>query len=69
MIVITFLQTFSFDFDWHKNVDNDLKHEIDFSFLKKKKKKRSIESLADNKIKNETEQLLSKYKQRNFYKD
>ena len=38
MIVITFLQTFSFDFDWHKNVDNDLKHEIDFSFFKKKKK-------------------------------
>ena len=38
MIVITFLQTFSFDFDWHKNVDNDLKHEIDFFFFKKKKK-------------------------------
>ena len=40
-----------------RNVDENLKHETEFII-------KSNESLAENKIKNETEQLLSKYKQR-----
>ena len=51
-------KTFYFDFDRHKNVDENLKHEI--SFIKK-----STESLAANKIKNKTKQLLPKYKRGN----
>ena len=38
-----------------KNVDENLKHEIDFII-------KNNESLAENKIKNEIEQLLLKYK-------
>ena len=40
-----------------RNVDENLEHETEFII-------KSNESLAENKIKNETEQLLSKYKQR-----
>ena len=43
---------------WPKDVDNSLKHEIKFIT-------ESNESLSDNKIKNEIEQLLSKYRHGN----
>ena len=56
MIVIRYLKTFYFDFDWHKGDDN-LRHKIQFIT-------KSNESLAENKIKNKTEQLLLKYKHR-----
>ena len=52
MVVIREPRTF--DFDWPKNADENLKHII-----------KSNESLAENKIKNEIEQLFSKYKHGN----
>ena len=55
MIVIRDSKTVCFNFYWHKNVDEKLKHKIEFII-------KSNESLAENKTKNETEQLLSKYK-------
>ena len=58
MIVTRKSKTFYFDFDWPKNVDENLKHEIEFLI-------KSNESLAENRIKNEIEQLLSKYKHGN----
>ena len=54
MIVIIDFKTFYFDFDWPKDVDENLKHENEFI-------KKSNESLVESKIKNEIEQLLSKY--------
>ena len=54
MIVIIDFKTFYFDFDWPKDVDENLKHENEFI-------KKSNESLVERKIKNEIEQLLSKY--------
>ena len=51
-------KTFYFDFDWPKNVDQDLKHEIEYII-------KSNESLAESKTKNEIEQLLLKYKHEN----
>ena len=48
----------TFDFDWPKDVLENLKYEIEFI-------RNSIESLAENKIKNKIEQLLSKYKHGN----
>ena len=51
-------RTFYFDFDRPKDVDANLKHEIE-NIIK------SNESLAENKIKNEIEQLLLKYKHGN----
>ena len=48
----------NFDFDQPKSVDKDLKHEIEFII-------KSNESLAENKIENEIQQFLSKYKHRN----
>ena len=42
-----------FDFNWSKNFDENLRYETEFII-------KSIESLAENKIKNEIEQLLSK---------
>ena len=53
MIVIRDPKTFCFNFDWPKNVDQNVKHEIEFII-------KINESLAENKIKNETEQLLLK---------
>ena len=53
MVVIREPRTFYFDFDWPKNADENLKHEIEFII-------KSNESLAENKIKNEIEQLFSK---------
>ena len=58
MSVIRDPKTFYFYFDWPKDVDNNLKHEIEFIM-------KSNESLAENKIKKEIEQLMSSYKHRN----
>ena len=58
MIVIRHHKIFYFHFDWPKDVDEDLKHEIEFII-------RSNESLADNKIKNDIEQVLLKHKHGN----
>ena len=55
MIVIRDPKTFYFDFYWLKNVDENLKYVIEFII-------KSNESLAENKLKNKIEQLLSKYK-------
>ena len=55
MIVIRDPKTFCFNFDQPKDVDENLKHEIKFIL-------KSNESLAENKVKSEIEQLLSKYK-------
>ena len=54
MIVIRDPKAFDFDFDWPKDVDVNSKHEIEFII-------KSNESFAEKKIKNKTEQLLSKY--------
>ena len=48
MIEIRNPKTFYFDFDWPKDVDENLKHEIEFMI-------KSNESLAKNKIKNKIE--------------
>ena len=58
MIVIRDPKTFYFDFEWPKDVEMNLKHEIEYII-------KINESLAENKIKNETKQLLSKYKHGN----
>ena len=48
VIVIREPKTLYFDFDWPENVDENLKHEIEFS-------RKSNQFLAENKIKNEIE--------------
>ena len=48
MTVIKDPRTFRFNFDWPKDVDEDLKYEIEFII-------KSNEFLAENKIKNEIE--------------
>ena len=58
MVVIRDPKTFSLNFDWPRYVDENFKHEIEFII-------RSNKSLADNKIKNEIEQLLLKFKHGN----
>ena len=58
MIVIRDPKTFCFSFDWPKYGDENLKHEIEIIV-------KSNESLAENKIKHEIEQLLLKYKHKN----
>ena len=58
MFVIREPKTFYFGFDLPKDIDQNLKHKIEF-FIK------SNESLARNKIKNEIEQLMLKYKDEN----
>ena len=54
MIVIRDLKTFYLDFDWPKDVDEKLKNEVEFII-------KGNEFFAENKIKNEIEQLLLKY--------
>ena len=54
VIVIRDPKTFCFNFDWPKNVDENLKHKIKFII-------KSNESFAENNIKNEIEQLPSKH--------
>ena len=58
MLVIRDPKTFCFNFDWPKDVDENLKHQIEFMI-------KSNEPLAKNKIKNEIEQLLLNYKHGN----
>ena len=58
MSLVRDCKTFCFNFDWPKNVDENLKHETEFII-------KCNESLAENKLKNETEQLLLKYKHGN----
>ena len=58
MIVIRDHNTFSFNFDWPKYVDENLKHEIDFII-------KSNESLVENKMGTKIEVLLLKYKHGN----
>ena len=58
MIVIRDPRAFYSDLDQPKNVDENLKHKIEFII-------KSLESLTENNIENEIEQLLSKYKHEN----
>ena len=58
MIVIRDPKTFYFYFYWPKNVDDNLKNEIGLII-------KSNKSLAENKIKNQTEQVLLKHKHGN----
>ena len=58
MLVIRDPKTFYFNFDWPKDVDENLKHEFEFII-------NSNESLSENKIQNKTEQLSSKYNNEN----
>ena len=58
MIVIRDPKTFCFDFDWPKDVDENLKLEIEFIIKRN-------ESLVENKIKREIEKLLLKCTNRN----
>ena len=58
MIVIRDLKIFCFNFDRPNDVDENLKHQIEFLI-------KSNKSLVENKIKNDIEQLLSKYKHGN----
>ena len=58
MIVIRDSKTFYFNFHWPKYVDKNVIHETEFIIKK-------YESLAENKIKNEIEQLLLKNKHGN----
>ena len=63
MIVIRDPKTFCFDFDWPKDVDENLKLEIEFIIKRN-------ESLVENKIKREIEKLLLKCTNRNnIYED
>ena len=55
MIVIRDPKTFYLDFDWPKNVDENLKYEIEFII-------KSNESLAENITKNEIKLLMLKHK-------
>ena len=54
MNVIRDHKTFRFNFDWPKDVDENLKFEVKLII-------KSNESLVENKIKDETEKLLLKY--------
>ena len=58
MVLIWKPKTFYFHFDLSKDVDKNLKHEIQFII-------KSNESLAENKKKKKIEQLLPKYKHGN----
>ena len=58
MVAIREPKTFYFDLYLPKDADKNLRHEIEFLI-------KNNECLADNKIKNEIKQLLSKYKNGN----
>ena len=58
MIAIRDSKTFKFNFDLTKYVDENLKREIEFII-------KSNQFLVKNKLKNEIEQLLLKYKHGN----
>ena len=55
MVVIRQPKTFHFYFHWPKNVDEKLRHEIEFIIKNNK-------FLAQNKVENDIDQLLSRYK-------
>ena len=57
MVVTRHPKMFCFNFDWPKDVDENFKHKITFII-------ETNESLAENKTKNEIEQLF-KYKHAN----
>ena len=57
VIVIRDPKNFCFNFDWLKHVDENLKQETEFI-------SKSNKSLAENKIKNQIEQILLKCKHR-----
>ena len=58
VIVIRDRKNFCFNFNWPKYADENLKHEVQFII-------KSDESLVENKIKNEIQQLLLKCKHGN----
>ena len=58
MVVIRDPKTFCFNFDWPKYVDQNLKYKIELI-------EKNNEPLAENKIKNEIEQLFLKYRHGN----
>ena len=58
MVVIREPKSFYFNFDLLKDVDKNLKHDIEFII-------KHNESLAEHKVKNKIEQLFSKYKHGN----
>ena len=58
IIVIRDPKTFCFNLDWPIGVDENVKHEIEFMI-------KNNQSLAKNKIRNDIEQLLLKYKHGN----
>ena len=58
MVVIRDCKTFYLNFHWPKDVDENLKHRTECII-------NSNESLAENKIANEIDQLLLKYKHGN----
>ena len=58
IIVIRDPKTFCFNFDGPEYAEENLKHETEFII-------KSNESLAENKIKNQIEQLLSKNEHEN----
>ena len=58
MIMIRDPKLFCYNFNWPKNVDENLRHEIE-SIIKSNK------YLTKNKIKYDIEKLLLKYKHRN----
>ena len=55
MLLIRDPKTFYFDFGLPKDIDENMKHEVEFII-------KSNECLAENKTKNKIEKLLSKYK-------
>ena len=57
-VVIKDPKTFYFDFDWPKDVEKNLKHEIEYII-------EINENLVENKIKNEIGKLLLRYKHGN----
>ena len=57
-VVIKDPKTFYFDFDWPKDVEKNLKHEIEYII-------EINENLVENKIKKETGKLLLRYKHGN----
>ena len=58
LIAITYSKTFCFNFNWPKDFDENLKHEVECII-------KSNESTVEIKIKNEIDQLLLKYKHGN----
>ena len=58
MIVIRDLNFFFFDFDWSKDVQENLMHDIEYII-------KNCQYLTENKIKNKTEPLLLKHKNGN----